>query len=148
METSTLTQTNETQVSILLLDFALDGASTHINVTTSFSPDLTQLTLTFDHFTGTLDYDPNLGVLVDSGSNGQGDGLGSGGSGSLDVILPAVLVPVVVVGFCAVFVLIALFALFSSAKYKRSRRLSSGVISFDAYEKDKSDNSIEGVESL
>ena len=147
MKTSIHTN-NETQVSILLLDFALDSASTHINVTTSFSTNLTQLTLTFDHFTGTLDYDPNLGVLVGSGSNGQGDGLGSGGSSSLDVILPAVLVPVVVVGFCAVFLLIALFALFSYLKARHRRRLGSGVISFDAYEKDKSDNSVEGVENL
>ncbi|ELR23373.1 regulator of chromosome condensation (RCC1) repeat domain containing protein [Acanthamoeba castellanii str. Neff] len=100
------------------------GEVSRVAMAASAQVNTSSLSLTFDHFTDTMLFDPDIGLLLGR----KEDGSGSGGGDNLGLIIGvSVAVPVAVV-FVVVAIVVALVII--RIKLKAGLHTSSGVVSF------------------
>ena len=103
------TTTSTTSLEVMLVNVSVVDGSAVVPVDYGINPGGSQLWIALPHFAASIEYDPNLGILVQGDGGGGG---GDGGGGSLGWIAAVVIVPLVLCCAVIVVVVILLFLLY------------------------------------
>jgi len=123
MTTLLLTQPGQTSTLVRLLDFGLAGSQwVACNIEVS-DPVNSTIVLTFDHFSGTLVYDPDVAVLMGQSSNG-------GFAGWKIAVIVVVTVSVIVVVALGIAVAIASY----TTHWRYKKNFKTNVVNFNGEE--------------